>query len=79
MGVLDFLNFVPIHSRLHQVSHSNTMAVLKSTRYKTAKIGTIEHTREYRVEHSSKISKVLIDAEGKDDFIALKDDVSVKN
>ena len=34
---------------------------------------------EYRVEHSSKISKVLIDAEGKDDFIALKDDVSVKH
>ena len=55
------------------------MVVFTPARYKTAKFRTIQHTREYRVEHSSKISKVFIDAEGKDDFIALKDDVSVKN
>ena len=43
-GVLDFLNFVPIHARLDWVSRSNTMEMLTPTRYKTAKIGTIEHT-----------------------------------
>ena len=44
LGVLDLLNFVPIHASLDRVSHSNTMEVFTPTRYKTAKIRTIEHT-----------------------------------
>ena len=31
-GVLDFLNFVPIHASLDRVSHSNTMEVFTPTR-----------------------------------------------
>ena len=47
--LLDFLNFVPIHARLDWVSHSNTMEVLTPTRYKTAKIRTIEHPPRVRL------------------------------